>query len=91
MVCRHKPKEYFIGRYFAFCGEPGLLGPGASFALLPEGCSTAGNGIRQLCAMEAEPEWHSAVRVTGGRRDSGRRRLHVTAKKAVDILFLAVA
>ena len=37
-------------------GDLASGGRGASFAPLPEGCGMAGNGIRRLCVMEAEPE-----------------------------------
>ena len=41
-------------------------GRGASFAPLPEGFGVAGNRIRRLCVMEAQPERHAAVRAASG-------------------------
>lgn len=44
----------------------GSGGRGAFCAPLPKESGMAGNGIRQLCVMEAEPKWHAAVRAASG-------------------------
>lgn len=47
-------------------GDLASRGRGAFFVPLPKGCGMAGSGIRRLCVVEAQPEWHSAVRAASG-------------------------
>lgn len=62
----HTDRECLGEVFRSRLGSGPVGGRGVSFAPLPGGCGMAVNRIRRLCAMEAKPERHAAVRTAGG-------------------------